>query len=102
MSGPQRYNRNTRDANEQELINVAEKLGGHWFENGPFDGWLFVPRMAASWHPVEIKDPAREGLAHEYTPQQKKALRRFEQIGARLWTWRTTRDVMRDLGVVGI
>lgn len=101
MSGPQRYNRNTRDANEVALITVAEKLGACWREAPPMDGWIWVPRMA-KWMPVEIKLPEREGTAGEYTPAQRQFMNWCERNHAPWWVWRTAQDVMRCLGVVGI
>lgn len=85
---------NPRDANEQALLAVAEKLGGHWREDPPLDGWIFC---RGRWMPVEIKLPEREGLAHEYTPAQKRFFTWCRQINASWWVWRTQEDVLRDL-----
>lgn len=85
---------NPRDANEDELLKVALKLGGQWLEQGPLDGWVF---WRGIWLPVEIKRPEREGYADEYTPAQKRFFRWCQQHNARWLTWRTPADVIRDL-----
>jgi hypothetical protein len=86
---------NHRDANEAALLTTAEKLGAHWREGPPLDGWVFV---RGRWMPVEIKNPAREGAAAEYTPRQARFLSWCRNLGAPWWVWRTTADVVRDLG----
>lgn len=90
-----RYCDNHRDANEADLLTTAEKLGAHWREGPPLDGWVFV---RGKWMPVEIKNPAREGRAREYTPAQQRFLTWCRNRSAPWWVWRTTADVMRDLG----
>lgn len=92
-----RYSHNTRDANEAELVGLAARLGGAWREDGPLDGWIFVPRLAR-WMPVEIKRPEREGLADEYTKGQRQFIAWAKAHGAPWWVWRTSEDVLRDLG----
>lgn len=83
-----------RDRNEQDLLPVARKLGW-WLVplDYPCDhiGWL-----AGQWHLVEVKDPKMEGKAREYTPAQKEFRAKAQAIGARLITWRTAEDVIRD------
>jgi hypothetical protein len=101
MSGPLRHNRNTRDANERELVQTAERLGACWREAPPLDGLCWVPRLG-KWMPVEIKLPEREGLSGEYTPAQRQFLAWCERNHAPHWVWRTIQDVMRDLGVANI
>ena len=86
---------NPRDANEQALLQLAERLGAHWCEAPPLDGWVFV---RGRWMPVEIKRPEVGGLKHEYTPAQKRFLSWCELRGGPWWVWRTEQDVMRDLG----
>jgi hypothetical protein len=86
---------NPRDANEQALLELAARLGGHWCEAPPLDGWIFV---RGRWMPVEFKVPEREGLKHEYTPAQRRFLSWCAARGARWWVWRTAQDVIRDLG----
>lgn len=83
-----------RDRNEQELVPVARKLG--WWlidldEPCDFVGWL-----AGQWHLVEIKRPEMAGKAREYTPAQKEFRAKAQELGARLLTWRTADDVIRD------
>lgn len=97
MSGNKRHNRNHRDANERALIELAASLGAHWVEEGPLDGWAWIPRMG-KWMPVEIKAPEKEGLRHEFTPLQRRFFSRCELLNAPHWTWRTSADVLRDLG----
>jgi hypothetical protein len=91
-----RYNRNTRDANEQPLVQLSEGLGGWWREDGPLDGWVWIPRQAR-WMPVEIKMPEREGTAHEYTPAQQRFFRWARERAAPWFVWRTEADVIRDI-----
>jgi hypothetical protein len=92
-----RHNRNTRDANEPELVDVFRRLGGVWFEGPPLDGWAFVYRMGL-WMPVEIKRPEREGQKHEFTPAQKEFFAKAAGARAQWWTWRTADDVMHCMG----
>jgi hypothetical protein len=89
------YRHNTRDANERELLAVAERLGAHWLEAAPLDGWIW---FRGQWLPVEIKVPEREGLAHEYTPLQRRFMNWCRLRNARWLVWRTADDVLRDLG----
>ena len=99
MAGRINYRRNTRDANEQPLVKLAERLGGAWREDGPLDGWLWVPRQAR-WMPVEIKLPEREGLANEYTPLQRRFFTWAREVNAPWWVWRTEDDVLRCMGAL--
>lgn len=92
-----RTRHNFRDRNEPDLVTFARQLGGDWEQAGPLDGWIWIPRRV-SWFPVEIKDPAREGLKHEYTPKQKRFMRRCTERSIPVLTWRTDADVLRDLG----
>jgi len=59
---------NTRDANEDPLIALAQQLGGHFHPGPPLDGWIVARGV---WLPVEIKLPEREGTVHEYTTAAK-------------------------------
>lgn len=85
---------NPRDGNEPSLLDLAERLGAHWREGPPLDGWVFC---RGRWMPVEIKRPECEGLVHEYTPAQKRFITWCEQWRAPWWVWRTEADVLRDL-----
>jgi hypothetical protein len=86
---------NPRDANQDALIAVAERLGCNWLQAPPLDGWCWV---RGRWMPVEIKRPEREGQLFEYTPAQRRFFRWCELRGALWWVWRTESDVIRDLG----
>ena len=84
-----------RDRNEQELLPVARKLG--WWlidldEPCDFVGW----HAAHAWNLIEIKRPEMAGKAREYTPAQLEFRAKAQQLGARLLTWRTADDVIRD------
>ena len=84
-----------RDTNEQPLIRLAERLGAHWLQQGPLDGWIL---FRGQFRCVEIKRAEREGLAWEYTPAQKKFFAWCRVHGGSWWVWRAEADVMRDLG----
>ena len=86
-----------RDANETPLIATAERLGGHFLRAPPLDGWLWVPRLGRWLPPVEVKLPAREGHAHEFTPTQARFFQWCEQRSAPWLVWRTEDDVLRTL-----
>lgn len=86
---------NPRDANEQALLELAARLGAHWHEGPPLDGWAWV---RGRWAVVEIKRPEREGLAYEYTAGQRRFLTWCTNRGIPWWIWRTENDVLRDLG----
>jgi hypothetical protein len=90
-----RYSQNHRDPNERELLAVAERLGAHWLKAPPLDGWIW---WRGQWLPVEIKQPEREGLAHEYTPLQRRFMNWCRLNGARWLVWHSADDVLRDLG----
>lgn len=87
-----------RDAIEAPLLKVAERVGGHWWPTPPLDGWIWTARIG--WHPVEIKDPSREGFVFEYTPAQKRFFRWCSERNIKWFVWRTEADVIRDLGGV--
>jgi hypothetical protein len=87
-----------RDANEAELVALAESLGASFFKAPPLDGWLFCPRLWKGALPVEIKDPKREGLQHEYTSKQAKFFRWCNDRALKWLVWRTQADVLRDVG----
>lgn len=90
-----RYNRNRRDANEVQLVKLAETLGAKWWEDGPLDGWVL---FRGTWTPAEIKIPEREGTENEYTPQQLRFFRWCSENRGKWFTWRVDGDVLRDLG----
>jgi hypothetical protein len=90
-----RYSQNHRDANERELLEVAARLGAHWIEAPPLDGWI---HWRGQFLPVEIKAPEREGLAHEYRPTQRRFFAWCRLHGARWLVWHSANDVIRDLG----
>jgi hypothetical protein len=89
-----RYSHNQRDGNEAELLGLAERLGAHWLEAPPLDGWI---SWRGQWLPVEIKAPEREGLAHEYRPAQRRFFAWCKLHGARWLVWHSADDVLRDL-----
>jgi hypothetical protein len=89
------YSRNHRDANETELLAVAARLGAHWLEAPPLDGWIW---WRGRWLPVEVKAPEREGLVHEYTPLQRRFMTWCRLNGARWLVWHSADDVLHDLG----
>ena len=91
-----RYAEVTRDANEDELVKVAKQLGAQWWQAPPFDGWVL--HRGVWLGPTEIKMPEREGLAHEYTPQQKRFIAWAKANNAPHLTWRTAADVIERLG----
>lgn len=92
--GPSAF-RNSRDLNEPELLEAAEKCGAWWTEAGPLDGWIFHPRIG--FMPVEIKNPKRKGTKKEFTPLQKKFFEACTLSNSKYWIWRTVDDVLRDL-----
>lgn len=79
-----------RDTNENELVGMAEQLGGLWIQTGPLDGWLF---WREHWFPVEIKHGK-----NPYTAAQVLFLGACKERNAPVWTWRSERDVMACLG----
>lgn len=91
------FRKNRRDANEARLREVAARLGAHWIEAPPLDGWIWVNRWG-TWMPVECKRPEREGLKHEYTPAQQRFIEWCKDRGAKWLVWRTDRDVIESLG----
>jgi hypothetical protein len=95
MHPGRRWNR--RDLNEPELVATAEKLGGFWFEGPPLDGWVYHAHVDG-WIPVEIKQPQRQGQAHEFTKAQKRFFEWAKSCGGRWLVWYTVEDVVRDLG----
>ena|SRR5688572_21578978 len=83
-----------RDANEGPLIALAKNLGWQfWPLYQPAD-WLALRRGV--WHVVEIKDPAKEGHADEFTYEQRKFRAEVFACNGRLLVWRTKDDVFRD------
>jgi len=90
-----RYSQLTRDANEDPLVQLAERLGAAWHQGPPLDGWICFRGV---WVPVEIKTGARLGWADEYTPAQRRFLEWSTRRCAPVWTWRTDADVFASLG----
>jgi hypothetical protein len=83
-----------RDHAEPELVKLAAGLGWRlWKLHEPAD-WLALRRGV--WHVVEIKDPAKEGHADEFTYDQRKFRAEVFACGGRLLTWRTKDDVFND------
>jgi len=86
-----------RDANENELVGVAEQLGALWVQTGPLDGWFC---WREHWYPVEIKRPdgPRGGrYDRHYTEAQILFLARCKERNAPVFTWRTVDDVLKSL-----
>jgi hypothetical protein len=84
-----------RDAVEEALVALAERLGAAWHRGPPLDGWALHRGV---WMPVEIKAPEREGLKYEYTPQQIRFFAWCRIRNGRWWVWRSEDDVIRNLG----
>lgn len=83
-----------RDVVESGLVRIAEQMGAGWYRAPPLDGWLAWRGTQVA---VEIKDPEREGLAHEYTPQQQRYFSWCRLHNVKWLVWRTMADVLRDL-----
>lgn len=90
-----RFSQTTRDANEPELLRLWRRLGGEWVQAPPLDGWAIHRGI---WTPTEIKIPEREGLAHEYTPAQRRFLTLALAARAPVFIWRTADDVLKSAG----
>lgn len=84
-----------RDENEDELVNLARRLGATWRYAGPLDGWL---GWDGKWTPVEVKDPKKEGHADEFRPAQTLFIHDCKVDALPFLVWRTANDVLRDLG----
>lgn len=78
---------NKRDANESDLVALVERMGVHWFEGGPLDGWVNV----CGWIPVEIKNP--DGR-NQLQRGQECFITLCIDRGWPVWTWRTTEDAI--------
>jgi hypothetical protein len=89
-----RYSQNTRDANETAIVKTLERLGGHWYQAPPLDGWVLWRGL---WKPAEIKMPEREGLKYEYTASQQRFLRFAAARGGEVLVLRTDDDVIAAL-----
>lgn len=96
MSRRSRYAETHRDSNEPALVKIARQLGAGWYQSHPLDGWVL--HRGVWLGPSEIKMPEREGLAHEYTPAQKRFLTWAIANRAPHFTWRTEEDVYKTLG----
>lgn len=76
-----------RDANEQPLIKLAERLGWRlWKLDVPCD-WLGCRRGV--WHPIEIK--SEDGTL---TPDQQVFHAEAFRCGATVLVWKTPEDVL--------
>jgi hypothetical protein len=84
-----------RDANEAELIELARRLGAWLIKLDEPCDWLMFYR--GRWELVEVKDPAVEGHADEFTPAQRAFRAEAFRRGAKLITWRTNEDVIECL-----
>jgi hypothetical protein len=87
--------RHRRDNNESPLISLAEQLGAVWLDTGPFDGWLW---WRGRFHLCEVKDPAREGHADEFTPAQLKLIQKLNQRQIPWHKLRTEDDIYALMG----
>lgn len=85
-----------RDANEEALVKLAERLGGAWWEGPPLDGRIYARGVCLG--DVEIKMPEREGSIREYTPLQLRYFTWARNRGIKWHVWRTQDDVLRTLG----
>jgi hypothetical protein len=82
-----------RDKNDGELAQLAQRIGGKLVKIGPLDYWLGI---RGRWFPVEIKDPAREGHANEYTKDQREFMADCHARQLPVLIWRTSDDVLSD------
>lgn len=80
-----------RDANEPELVKVAEQIGAYMYRTDEPGDWLCGFR--GRWVIVEIK--TEDGSP---TPNQIQFSREARERRLPYWTWRNADDVMRDLG----
>lgn len=94
MSMP-RY-RARRDDNDSVLAVFAAGLGP-WLIRTDFPADYLV-WFRGQWDLVEIKDPAKQGWASEFTDAQKAFRREAALRGARLIVWRTRADVLAYVG----
>jgi len=79
-----------RDANEDELVKVAEKLGAWVIYGPPLDFWLWHAKTG--FVPVEVK--SRRG---QYTQAQKRFLYQCQLNRAPAFLWRCQDDVLKSL-----
>jgi uncharacterized protein (DUF58 family) len=84
-----------RDANEPGLIQTARRLGAEFERTDKPLDWLCLFRGQCI--PTEIKDPRKEGYANEFTQAQREFIQRCKNLGVRVWVWRSSEDVIRDL-----
>lgn len=84
-----------RDAVEPELIGLARALGAWMVQIDEPTDWLMFYR--GRWEPVEIKDPATQGHANEFTLTQRTFRQEAFRRGAKLIVWRTKDDVYNTL-----
>lgn len=90
-----RFLRHRRDNNHHALVTLAERIGGYWRPEGPFDGWL---HWRGQWKLVEIKNPDCEGHADEYTDDQIILMAKLKERGIKWEVWRTENDVYQSVG----
>lgn len=82
---------------------TAEALGAVWLPTPPLDGFLWHRRACAScggpgWSLLEVKDPAREGRKHEFTPEQIILMARLNERQVPYRVIRTEADMLALLG----
>jgi hypothetical protein len=81
---------NKRDTNEPEILAALAKVGGHWVEGPPLDGWAVTDRM---FTPVEIKMPGEP-----FTDGQREFIYACVTHNWPYWVWRSVEDMLRDVG----
>lgn len=84
-----------RDIVEPDLIKLAIKLGAWPTKIDEPCDWLVWYR--GEWMLVEIKDPAKEGHADEFTPAQRAFRAEAFRRRAKLVVWRTDDDVLKSM-----
>lgn len=84
-----------RDSVEPELVKLARTLGAWLILLEEPSDWLMWYR--GRWEPIEVKDPACQGRANEFTPAQKAFRAEATRRGAKLIVWRTQDDVLDTL-----
>lgn len=86
--------RSRRDANEETILAVIKRLGGHFLYGPPLDGWAWHPRRAR-YFPVEIKTEEREGTIREFTSRQRQFFAWADANRAPYVVLRSRQDAMR-------
>lgn len=85
-----------RDSNDKPLANFARALG--WWLHKTHTPGDYLGAFRGVWHVVEIKDPAKEGHADEFTDAQREFHAEAFRRGLSIKVWRTREDVVRDSG----